>query len=118
MKRREGSPCTHRDVNDSPDATLAIFLKHGPDLLRVGEIDVVRIDLGRILVLLGSVLWKSVTGDLSQAGQGFGIGVVIIVDADYFVPSRGLEGVYDVRACTDHKVNKVGPLDTIQNAPM
>ena len=48
---------TYSDVDDAPDAALAILRKDGADLVRLGEVRSVCVDLGAVLVLLGRI-WR------------------------------------------------------------
>ena len=89
---------THRDVDDAPDAALAVLRKHGADLVGLGEVDGVHVDLGAVAVLRGRVGGEGVARELRHALEGLGRRVVVVVDGDDLVPARLLKREDDVRA--------------------
>ena len=89
---------TYSDVDNAPDTALAILRKDGADLVRLGEVRGVCVDLGTVLVLLGRVGGEGLARELGDALKGLGRGVVVVVDRDDLVPPRLLKGEDDVRA--------------------
>ena len=57
---------TYRDVNDAPDAALPVPLEDGADFFGVREVDLVLVDLSRILVLLSRICWQCIASHLVQ----------------------------------------------------
>ena len=88
---------TYRNVDDAPDAALAILLKYGAYLVALREVACMAVDLGAVLVLRGRVRGECNARDLRDALEGLGRGVVVVVDGDDLVPARLLEGEDDVR---------------------
>ena len=89
----------YRDVNDTPDATLAVLLEDFADLVALGEVDGEGVDLCAVLVLFCGIGREVVARDLSNTLEGLGTGVVVVIDRDDLVPPRLLEREDDVRAC-------------------
>lgn len=85
-------------MNDTIDPTLSVVLKHLPHSLLIRQIDVIRVNLRRILVLLRGVFRQRITCDLLQPGDGLGEGVVVVVDGDDLVASCFLKAKDDVGA--------------------
>ena len=83
-------------MDDAPNASLAILLKHLPDLIALREVDSVRINLGAVLVFLRRCGWETVARDLGDALEGLGRRVVVVVYGDDLVPARLLEGKDDM----------------------
>lgn len=89
----------YRDVNDTPDTTLAVLLEDFADLVALGEVDGEGVDLCAVLVLFCGIGREVVARDLSNTLEGLGTGVVVVIDRDDLVPPRLLEREDDVRAC-------------------
>jgi len=58
---------TYRNVNDTPDASFAIFFEHALYFIGFRQIAVNGIDFCAVFILLGGVFWKSVPCDLGNA---------------------------------------------------
>ena len=53
-------------MNDAPDAALPVPLEDSADFFGVREIDLVLVNLSRILVLLSRICWQCIAGHLVQ----------------------------------------------------
>ena len=89
---------THRDVDDSPNTTLAILLEHLADVLMLGEVCLEDINLGAVLVLGGGIRGEGVACKVRDAVKGLGTGIVVVVNRDDLVATSLLQGIDDVRA--------------------
>jgi hypothetical protein len=54
-------------VNNTPDASFAIFFEHALYFIGFRQITVNGIDFCAVFILLGGVFWKSVPCDLGNA---------------------------------------------------
>jgi hypothetical protein len=86
-------------VNNTPDASFAIFFKYALYFLGFRQIASDGIDFRAVFVLIRSIFWKSLPCDSGNAIKGGWVGVVIIIYRDNFISSRFLQTVYYVRAC-------------------
>lgn len=89
---------TDRDVDDTPDATLSVFLEHGSDLRRVGQVTPVRVDQCAVLFIVGRVFRKGGLGDPIETSESGGKRVVVIIDGNDFVFASLLKSEDDMRA--------------------
>ena len=88
----------YRDVNDTPDTTLAVLLEDLADVFMLREVCLEDINLGAVLVLGGGIRREIVACKLRDPVKGFGTGVVIVVNRDDLVATSLLQGIDDVRA--------------------
>lgn len=104
---------TYRDVNDTPDAALAVLLKDSADVLGIDEVDCELIDLSRVLVLLGRIGGEGIARDLGQAVVDLGVRVVEVIDR-YDLEATGLlQDMDDMRACREQStLSKRPPFDS------
>lgn len=91
---------TYRNVDHTPDGTLAVCLKYFPNLIRLCEVTREGVNFCAILVLGGGVGREVVTCDLSHSEQRFGCRVVMVVQGDDLEPACLLETVDDMGTYT------------------
>ena len=98
----------HHDVDDPPDPALAILGEHAADLVGLGEIDGVHIDLCAVLLLWWCVGREGVARELGDALEGLGRRVVVVIDGDDLVSPHLLQCKNDVRACGSGLGSRMG----------
>lgn len=84
-------------MNDAPDATSPIALKHSTDLVRLGKVANVHVNVRAIFFRVGSVRGQTRFRQLSDADEGFRVGIVVVVDGDDLVSPCLLQDMDDVR---------------------
>ena len=86
-------------MNDTPDTAFAVPFEDGADVLSIDEVVLVRVDLCRVLVLLGRICGQGITRNLVQTLVDLGMRVVEVINRDDLEAASLLENVDDVRAC-------------------
>jgi hypothetical protein len=102
-------------MNHTPHTTVTKFIKDSTDLLSVGEICSVCLDLGRVTVLCRCISWECIASNLGDSGKSLGERVVVVVDREDLVSAGECKSQNYVRsdiACTAsnenalHKTNR------------
>lgn len=88
----------YRNMDDTPDSTLAVLLEHLADILVLGEVRLVDINLSTVLVLGGGIRGEFAACEVCDTVEGLGAGVVVVINGDDLVATSLLQGIDDVGA--------------------
>lgn len=89
---------THRDVDDTPNLALPVLCENSPDIVGLREVGLEGIYLCALELEVCGVRGKLALGQLGDADESLGFGIVVVVNRDDLVAPGLLQGVDDMGA--------------------